>query len=497
MSRRWLEMAKPLRWAALLVVLGLALRAYHYLRDPSVWHDEAVLIVNVLDLGFTQLLGPLRFAEAAPPLFLWVEKSVSLALGDGTFALRLVPFLASCLSLLLVAAVAWRWLEPGAVPWAVLLFACSNRLLWHGCEAKPYAVDVLAGSVTLAIFCWTQSWPVWRQAILYAVLAPLLIFLCYPGGFLCGGILAALLPAVWRERRVVAWLSYGVLVLVVGTSFLLLLLGPVHAQRCGPMDHCWVGQFANWQRPWTVPGWCVFSTLDLVRYAHEPWGQPLTALAVVGAVSWWRAGYRRRVILAAMPIGLALLAACAHAYPYGGARIVVYAAPATSLLIAAGVGPVFAWLRARHRLAPALLTTVLLAPLGLTLYRVVIPWDRADAVGATEYVLAHRRPGDTIVGNQWEQLYYFRDLGPESEWTEEVPRGSGEPLWVSIWPGQEKSVSLIEDRVWIVAIGKTAAERLRVLQALPPGDWRTLDRREFTHATVFLQGRSSEELASR
>src|SRR5947209_1203209 len=31
-----------------LVVLGLALRSYHYLRDRNVWHDEAAILVNVL-----------------------------------------------------------------------------------------------------------------------------------------------------------------------------------------------------------------------------------------------------------------------------------------------------------------------------------------------------------------------------------------------------------------------------------------------------------------
>src|SRR5947208_940806 len=80
-------------------------------------------------------------------------------------------------------------------------FACSNRLLWHGCEAKPYAVDVLAASAILAVFCWTQSWPVRRQLLVYLPLAPLLIFLCYPGAFLCGGILLALWPAVRRDNR--------------------------------------------------------------------------------------------------------------------------------------------------------------------------------------------------------------------------------------------------------------------------------------------------------
>ena len=35
-------------WTAAWVAFGLGLRLFHYLRDPSVWHDEAFLILNVL-----------------------------------------------------------------------------------------------------------------------------------------------------------------------------------------------------------------------------------------------------------------------------------------------------------------------------------------------------------------------------------------------------------------------------------------------------------------
>src|SRR5437762_13901671 len=93
-------------WTTSLVMLGLGLRLYHYVRNPSMWHDEAALVLNVLHKGFLDLLGPLSFAEAAPPAFLWIEKAVTLLLGDSTYALRLIPFLASCATLLLLVPIA-------------------------------------------------------------------------------------------------------------------------------------------------------------------------------------------------------------------------------------------------------------------------------------------------------------------------------------------------------------------------------------------------------
>ena len=87
-----------LNWLlVLLIALGLGLRCYHYVLNPPVWHDEAAQISNVLRKDYSEILGPLYYAEACPPLFLALEKVAVDLLGDSTFALRLVPFLAGCL----------------------------------------------------------------------------------------------------------------------------------------------------------------------------------------------------------------------------------------------------------------------------------------------------------------------------------------------------------------------------------------------------------------
>ena len=205
-----------------LLALGLALRGYHYFREPSMWHDEAAVAVNVLNHTYADLLGPLTFHEAAPPLFLWLEKTVCLALGDGVYALRLPAFLASCVALPLLAWAACRLLEPWAVLWAVFLFAVSEQLAWHACEAKPYAFDVLAFVVLIALFAATRTAPLWQRLIAFALPAPLLVFLSYPAIFLYGGVLAASAPAVWREKKPSAWGAYGLLTVAVAGSFLVL-----------------------------------------------------------------------------------------------------------------------------------------------------------------------------------------------------------------------------------------------------------------------------------
>jgi hypothetical protein len=467
-------------WIRYVVALGLGLRLYHYLRDPSMWHDEAALVLNVLSKSFTELLGPLLFSEAAPPLFLWAEKLVVLTLGDGTYALRLVPFLASCASMILMVPVARRLLCPQAAPWALLLFACSGHLLWHACEAKPYAVDVLAATIVLAIYCSTENWSYGRRLLLYSALAPFLICLAYPGCFLCGGLLVAQLPTALRGGRLRDRVGYGFFTLVVLGAFALLLAGPVRAQRSPAILECWKGAFPSWDQPWTVPVWTVASSLEVARYCYEPIGQVLAVAAAAGAISLWRRARRPLLALLVLPIGLALVASCFGAYPYGGARVLVYAAPALALLTAEGVVPILIQSRdvqpaatIRPALVRACTVAILVVPLGKSLWRVVSPWPRADCAGAAAYVLNHRRPGEKVTATHWEYAYYFRHLGDSFGLLKEAPAAG--------------------DHFWLVATAGTRDDRLRTVWDLRPRGWRTVQQREFERTSVFLLSRKPEE----
>lgn len=484
---------RAILWTRCFVVFGLALRAFHYFRNPSMWHDEAALVLNVLGKDFRELLGPLFYAEAAPPLFLWIERAMVLVLGDGTYALRLVPFLASCAGLILLVPVARKILEPANVPSAVLLFACSDHLLWHACEAKPYAVDALAAVVVLALYCLTDTWSFAWRIVLFSVAAPLLLFLAYPGSFLYGGLLMALLPAVWRQRQLSGWLGLAALGVVVLVAFAFLLAGPIHAQRHPDMDQCWQGAFPNWNRPWTVPLWTTLSTFEVLRYCCEPVGQVLLLPFLLGIRSLWRRGQRELVLLLGIPILLPLIASFAKAYPYGGARVLVYATPALVLCIAEGVPRCIAlgmqlrsWLTARGsrfwlpssslsaRLAYWCAAAIFLAPVGRAVQRVVSPWQRADCAAAAAYVLVHRQPGEEIISNHWEYAYYFRHLGHDFSLENHPPRSN-------------------EHRLWVVATAGTWPERESVLDAVRPGDWRVAEQHDFPLSSVFLLSRLAEK----
>jgi hypothetical protein len=456
-----------------LVLLGLFFRAYHYLRCPAVWHDEAALLVNALQLDFQQQLGPLIWHEAAPPLFLWIERAVYLTCGDHLLMLRLVPFLASCVSLLLFVPIARRSLPDRAVPWAVFLFACAEKLSWHACEAKPYALDVLVAMIVLYLFCTRDRRSLPMQLCIFALLSPLCIFVSFPSCFVLGGLLVALLPHVWHERKRTAWLAYGGLALAVCGSFLLLYLGPMKAQKDDAIMSCWTSYFPDWSRPWSVPLWMLTSTASVVRYCISPLGEALSIFALVGGILFWRSGQRSLVVQLVLPGFLALIGSCLHCYPFGGARVTVYLAPALALLVAAGAVPLLDWLKERGPAAFSGGLALILLPLLQSVRVAVFPWERPDTGTATHWVMKHLQTDDVVLGNDWSHSFYFRPLGSQ-------------------FHEQPEMKDHLRRRVWVVYTGKMT-ERERIEQALDwlQGSWTVREHREFDLTTVLLLERPS------
>src|ERR1043166_7736883 len=92
--------------AAAILCVGFGLRLWHYARNPCMWHDEAATVANIFETNYSAITGPLSRNQAIPPLFLAAERAAMQLFGDSEFAFRLLPFVASCLMLLLVALAA-------------------------------------------------------------------------------------------------------------------------------------------------------------------------------------------------------------------------------------------------------------------------------------------------------------------------------------------------------------------------------------------------------
>ena len=461
----------PSRWNAdgwrwLFVVLGVALRLIPWARNPPLWQDEAALVLNVVHFDFAGFFGPLIHHQAAPPFFLCLERVAFLTLGDSEAAMRLPVLLLGSLSLVLFALLARRILDPVPAAVATGLFAASDRLIWHATEVKPYAIDTLVAVIVAWVYVRTRHGSLVRQCALWAVVLPVLVWLSYPACFVAGGLLLAMIPDAlrggWRDR-----LAHLGLSVVVAGSFAALALGPAHAQRDAALSDYWVAQLADWNRPLRVPAWAVAATLEVDRYALLPLGQALVPLALVGALQMGRTDGRLLTVLLA-PAGLTLLAALLGKYPYGGGRVNVFLAPGYILLVAAGLSPARAWLRARAWPLLVVLVGLLVLPAVQTAFRTTVPWVRPDFRSPIAFVFEHGRPSDAISGDHWESLYYTRRQPDRYMPLADIARRR-------------------PARVWVVT-GTDPGVVESVLSQVPP-DWRRIESHEFSATIAVLMER--------
>ncbi len=475
-----------------LVLLGLGLRTYHYVRNQPVWHDEAALILNVLQKDYCEFFGPLFFSEAAPPLFLILEKWLVDIAGDHTFVLRFLPWLTSCLSLIGIALLCRKFLPPWGAVCFLWLFACSDRLLFHGSEAKPYALDVLIATGFLLFSVWylgaKQKNGHQSRLLLYLIglagLSPILLFLSFPACFLLGGASLCLLIPVYYSRSVRVWVLFFLYQVVLGSAFLLLYFGTIRNQRTDRLLQCWEGCFPYWKEPWSIPGQLCMKVTEVFRYTSEPVGGVLSILAVIGGITLWRQGHKQLVGFLTLPLALAVIAWLMGQYVIGPTRVMIFYAPSALLLVAAGFDPVLSWsLRYRWRFGITLICIgLVLFPGFQAVYRLVVPWKKIDVVRPVRFVLNHRQPDEPVIGCKWEHAYYFRTIGsayrPIKTYSDDPPY----PLPMSpVVPSSGKSQP---ERVWTVVIAENFY-RNQFKQTLKNHRWEILKQVRYPKVEVY------------
>ena len=374
---------------ALAIGVGVLFRLAGYLPGREYWMDESSLVHNIRNLSPAGFFGPMMNQQLAAPGFLVALWTSGRLFGDNHYAMRLIPLLGGIGGLFLFLALARRSLPPRAVLPAVVMFACSNDLIYFASEAKQYSTDVASGLACLLLGLTVGSRPLTAsRAALLATWGASIVWFSHPSIFVLAGVgIVGLARAV--EARDWRWAG---LWLAVGASWLGSFAG-VHAvstRQLGGSDQMW--RFWDFAFPPMPPRSAWDATWVFRRLAYyfinplnfdAPFGVRISALpaiglALVGVVRLWRLD-RRRFALLMLPVALTLAAAAARLYPFHG-RVVLFLAPIPLLAIAAGLDRVRE-IRGRGVLYYGLATMVLAVPALVAIGQVIEPSSSHNGFG--------------------------------------------------------------------------------------------------------------------
>jgi hypothetical protein len=178
----------------LVVATGIVLRVAQFLSGRSLWHDEALLALNLIERPFSDLIGRLHFGQAAPVPFLAGTWLVSWAGGDSEPVLRLIPLVAGIVATVLFAVLARKLLGTWTAVVATVAFVAADALVYYASELKPYSTDVLVTVALLLLAAATVAdEPSPRRSILYGVVGVAAILWSFPSVFVAGAIVVVLI----------------------------------------------------------------------------------------------------------------------------------------------------------------------------------------------------------------------------------------------------------------------------------------------------------------
>jgi hypothetical protein len=382
-----------------ILAFGALLRLTQYLANRSLWLDEAMLALNIVNRSFRELLKPLDYAQGAPVGFLMLERAAVQALGPGEYALRLFPFVCGMASLFLFYRLAKQVISANAVPVALGLFASSAPLIYYASEAKQYSSDAaIAMLLSSTAVSYASAKSTLGRSAAFGLLGGAAVWFSHPSVFVLAGIgmsLALCCPAEERWSRirnlVIPCTMWAV---SLGTCYLLFLR---HLSNNRFLLRYWTFGFPppHLLSVATVE-WFASTFFEVFK---NPGGLELAGVAafafLVGCAAMFSSRRQTLFILIA-PLFVTLLAAMLHQYPFNG-RLLLFGVPALLLLVAEGVEQIRSrtW-REAPVIAACLMGVLFFNPLLFASYHLVKPSLREEIKPALHHVEANSREGDVL-----------------------------------------------------------------------------------------------------
>lgn len=406
----------PALLLAVAIVLGVALRAWQYFANPSLWLDELAITNNILSRSPVELLTkPLDYLQVAPAGFLLVEKIDTFLFGSGELSLRLYSFVTGLSALLLAAVVAreivgrrWAWLP-------TLIVALSWSLIFQSAQVKPYSGNVLLclAFVLIGLRAMRSTEP--PHLVLPLVLGILAPWFSFPALFAMGGAGLALLLADRRASGKLLRRPLLVVMLCWGGSALASLavataLTPESTDVF--MKSSWsIGFPPIPPRSLAEAMWPINIVTEMLRrLGGYPTYIPFVLLVIAGMAALVMRD-RRAALPALFPLAAAFLAATLRLYPLEG-RLTLWTTPLVAIFLVIGGKWLLDFLpnRLTSRVSTVALPLLAFVPASMMI-REPLPITNEDVRPGLQRLAAATGEGDAVYVfyGAWQAWQYYAD----------------------------------------------------------------------------------------
>ena len=486
------------QWATVLILfIGASLRLRQFFAFRSLWLDESMLALNIINRSYAELLSPLDYSQAAPLLFLWLEKSITLLGNTSEPYLRLLPLMSGLLALFLFPIVARKYMSWRATIIALIFFAFSNSLIYYASEVKQYASDVLAALLGLLILHFILEKIVTNfHALLLLIAGSLLLAMSHPSVFVLASNALIFLFVYLRTRTKTEFLRVFIIAVGWGLTFLgLYLFSLSHIAEHPALLSFWKNAFPpSPSEPVLFFNWFGHR---FRQFFIDPGGLTLIVLAIplciLGIISLVR---RSRLLSTSLilPVILVLVAATLHKYPFS-TRLLLFLIPFLYFFVGEGIDWLFSIKFKPFAILIGLLASSLLMfnSLAQAVNTFLAPPMGEDIKPMIQYAADHMQDGDRvyIYYSSTHPFEYYRDhLGFDEFNDESLIWGEGHR---KDWPqylAQFEENSQNAERLWLlfshVYAKDTVTEEAYILENLVPSKYQLLDEKHADNASVYL-----------
>lgn len=432
-----------------IVSCGMLVRIWQYACNRSLWIDEAMLARNILSRDYFGLLQPLDYNQGAPVLFLWLTKFTTVFLGTGEFGLRLIPLLASLVSIILFYLIAKSYLDARHTAFSVFIFAFSQRLVYYAQEFKQYSTDVTTILLLVYIFLKITEKNEITKYKFYtiAILGTVSTYFSHSSIFTIAAIGSLLFLMMFDGKNVFSRRQILILLFSWCTAFLInyvIFLNDL--QQNDFLESYWASAFLP--VPVSADAATIWTNIISNFLGFAGYSSIFQIVAILLCGTALISGVLKKspiALLIGMMIFFTFLASMIGAYPFKK-RLVLFLIPFLILLIAKG-SEIFV---KEKKFWPVFLTFFFItAPTFIIIHKSIIPIKKEEIRDTLNYLKENIESNDSVYvyyGASHAVKYYIRDEKDKLEkWTFGIKHQDNPDKYI-----YDINTSKINNRVWLI-----------------------------------------------